>query len=43
MRWWWQPAGLQNKSWFKYPKDNTTYSQGDDLCVRVDTEKYQGH
>ncbi len=29
------------KSWFKYPKNNGTYKYGDDVYVRVDTEKYQ--
>ncbi|MEM6378041.1 MAG: Ig-like domain-containing protein, partial [Bacteroidota bacterium] len=29
------------KSWFKYPKNNGTYRYGDDVYVRVDTEKYQ--
>jgi hypothetical protein len=29
------------KSWFKYPKNNATYKYGDDVYVRVDTEKYQ--
>ena len=29
------------KSWFKYPKNNGTYRYGEDVYVRVDTEKYQ--
>ncbi len=29
------------KSWFKYPKNNGSYRYGDDVYVRVDTEKYQ--
>jgi hypothetical protein len=29
------------KSWYKYPKNNGTYRYGDDVYVRVDTEKYQ--
>ena len=29
------------KSWFKYPKNNSSYKYGKDVYVRVDTEKYQ--
>ncbi|MCB0631610.1 MAG: Ig-like domain-containing protein [Saprospiraceae bacterium] len=29
------------KSWYKYPQNNGTYKYGDDVYVRVDTEKYQ--
>ena len=29
------------KSWYKYPKNNGSYRYGDDVYVRVDTEKYQ--
>lgn len=39
------PGGGNNmckyKSWFKYPKNNGTYRYGDDVFVRVDTEKFQ--
>ena len=31
----------ENKSWFKYPQNNSTHSYGDDVYVRVDTKKYQ--
>lgn len=33
--------GCKYKSWYKYPKNNGTYRYGDDVYVRVDTEKYQ--
>ncbi len=34
-------ADCKYKSWFKYPKNNGTYRYGEDVYVRVDTEKYQ--
>ena len=33
----------QYKSWYKYPKNNGTYRYGDDVYVRVDTEKISRH
>ena len=34
-------AVCKYKSWYKYPKNNGTYRYGEDVYVRVDTEKYQ--